>query len=431
MTFRAALAKTAIRCFPHRSAAALMMGFVLTLTPVLPASADVAKPVTVTGAIRLLVIAVRFPGTEVSHSLEQVGRKVENVSRFIRTASYGRAWVEPKLTGWHEMPARLEEYAVSPFNFQVDRQRVRRLLADALAVSARAEDFSRHDVVWIVVGARTAPGEGYGMIAYCANPGMLSGVRKGRAELESVTLPDGRVFAKGAIVSADNAHMGHAAHDLLHALGGSDAGRRVVPDLYDYDMQSDPALFRRIGKEDRHPRHYAVHTGPWDIMSQHFIDRAQAPPPPSSFTRRQLGWIGDDQIAVVPAGETREATLQPLARGRGTLAVRIPMGARRYLLLENRQPVEEDRVLPAHGLVVLEVDEALEEGSALVRAANANPSRRDLYAAPFVPGTGERRYYVSPDKAVAVAPLKLEPGGGMRVVVTVPARIGEFVSASR
>jgi M6 family metalloprotease-like protein len=392
------------------------------------AGADVAAPVSAAGNYRLLVVAVRFPDTAPMFSMDQLRDKAGRVAGYIQNVSYGKTRIEPAVVGWHDMPAPLAEYAVSPFNYGVDRARVSRLLGDALSAPSRAADFTQYDLVWIVVGARTRPGEGYGMIAYCANPGMLSGVRGNRAALETVKLADGRGFAKPAVVSAENAHVGHVVHDLLHALGGARDGRRVVPDLYDFDMQSDPAVFKKIPRDALHPRIFAVHTGPWDIMSQHFIEWQQAPPPPSSFTRLQLGWIEPGQVVSVKAGDTREVTLQPLASGKGVLSVRVPIGPRQYLLLENRQPVGFDKVMPSHGLIVMHVDEQREEGSALVKVANANPSRGDLYGAPFRPGQGEIRYYVDPSGKIAVAPLAVERGGALRAIVTTPEHIGKYVS---
>lgn len=391
--------------------------------------AEVATPINAAGNYRLLVVAVRFPDTTPTFSIDQLRDKAGRVTGYIQNVSYGKTRIDPVVVGWHDMPAPLAEYAVSPFNYGVDRTRVSRLLGDALAASSRAADFTQYDLVWIVVGARTRPAEGYGMIAYCANPGMLRGVRGNRAALETVKLADGRSFAKPAVVSAENAHVGHVVHDLLHALGGARDGRRVVPDLYDFDMQSDRELFKKIPRDALHPRIFAVHTGPWDIMSQHFIEWQQPPPPPSSFTRLKLGWIEPEQVVSVTPGDTREVTLQPLASGKGVLSVRIPIGPRQHLLLENRQPVGSDRVMPSHGLIVMQVDEQREEGSALVKVANANPSRGDLYSAPFRPGQGEMRYYADRSGKVAVAPLAVERGGALRIIVTTPEHIGKFASA--
>ncbi len=390
----------------------------------------VGDAVSVRGPQRMLVVAVRFPGTAPGLSLPQIEEKAGRVDRYLRAASYGKTWLGPRLVGWYDMPSPIEQYRVSPFNYQVDRGRVRRLLADALGAARRESDPLAYDVVWIVVGVRTRPGEGYGMIAYCANPGMLSGVRRGRAALETVELPGGGSFSGPAIVSAENAHVGHIAHDLLHALGGARDGRRVVPDLYDFDMQSDPRIFKDPPGRSLHPSIFSIYAGPWDIMSQHFIEVRQAPPPPSSFTRLQLGWIDTSQGVAVRPGETWEVTLQPLALGKGALVVRVPAGEHRYLLLENRQRVGGDAVLPAAGLLVLEIDTTREEGAGIVRVADANPATPHLNGAPFVPGAGERRSYVSRAGGVAIAPLAMEAGGALRLIVTTPEKIGQWLTGA-
>ena len=395
-----------------------------------PALAGVADLVEVRGAQRLLVVAVRFSGTDPSLPFSQVKEKAERVNRYIRAASYGKAWLEPKIVGWYEMPAPLSQYQVSPFNYKVDKNRVRRLLADALVAARKDTAIDGYQGVWIVVGARTRPGEGYGMIAYCANPGMPSGVLGRRSALERVELPGGGAFSGPAIVSAENAHVGHAAHDLLHALGGAKDGKRAVPDLYDFDMQSDPKIFRNPPGGSLVPKIFAVHAGPWDIMSQHFIEFPKPPPMPSAFTRLQLGWIDANQVATARSGETREFVLGPLARGKGLLVVRVPLDSNRYLLLENRQGMGGDSVLPSFGLLVLNIDTAREEGSGIVRVVDANPTVPFLYGAPFVPGAGERRHYVDQVSGVAVAPLAVDSGGALTLIVTTPDKIAEYVTGA-
>ena len=383
--------------------------------------AGVASPVKIAGPQRLLIVAVRFPGIRPTLNLTELQAKVDRVKRYVEESAYGKMKLETDMVGWYELPAPLGEYAVSPYNYKVDRTRVRRLLADALSAASREADLEKYRVVWIVVGVRTTPGEGYGMIAYAANPGMLSGVRFQKVRMETIELQGGRPFSGAVIVSADNAHMGHAAHDLLHALGGAQDGLRVVPDLYDYDRQSDPGILHDS------PAPFAVHAGPWDIMSQHFIARDKAPPPPSSFTRLQLGWIDPGQVITVAPGETREITLHPLASGGSPLVVRVPLGPRRILLVENRQKIRGDAVLPAFGMLVLEVDLSREEGSAIVRVVSANPGPNERDRAPFVPGTGARRYYQNEEAGVVVAPVAMAASGALRLVVTIPDRLPEFL----
>ena len=177
------------------------------------------------------------------------------------------------------------------------------------------------------------------------------------------------------------------------------------------------------------PEVFAIHTGPWDIMSQHFIERKLPPPAPSSFTRLRLCWIAPEQIVTVAPGETREVVLASLATGIGTRAVRVPIGGERYLLVENRQKTGGDAVLPASGMLVLEVDPTRAEGAAIVRTADANPGIAKLYGAPFRPGSGERRYYENTAAGVAIVPLESQADGSMRVLVTTPERAKQLVPA--
>ncbi|NNG11913.1 MAG: hypothetical protein HKM88_01555, partial [Halobacteria archaeon] len=127
------------------------------------------------------MIVVRFPDVEPWFPLPRIKKKVIEVEKFIRSISYGKVRLSTMTIGWLELPAPLDDYKVSPFNFEVDRQRVRRLLVDSLSKARTVVDPNNYDYIWVVVGTITRPGRGYGMIAYAANPGMLSGVRHGRA----------------------------------------------------------------------------------------------------------------------------------------------------------------------------------------------------------------------------------------------------------
>jgi hypothetical protein len=89
-------------------------------------------------------------------------------------------------------------------------------------------DFSRYQHILIVPGVRTTPGKGYGMICYCANPGMLTGV-KGNLGYATLKSKGGKAFRGGVSVGAENAHLGMFAHDFFHALGGLHEGKRLAP----------------------------------------------------------------------------------------------------------------------------------------------------------------------------------------------------------
>ncbi len=182
-----------------------------------------------TGELRVLAAAVRFPDATPSFTLDTIRKRaLDDLDRYVREQSYGRAWLKADFRGWVDLPDSLSLYKVSPYNFKVDRRRVRKLIEDAMTGLEKDVDFSRYQHILIVPGVRTMPGQGYGMLCYCANPGMLTGV-KGNLAYATVRSRGGKEFSGGIFMGCENAHLGMFAHDFLHALGGIDAGKRRVP----------------------------------------------------------------------------------------------------------------------------------------------------------------------------------------------------------
>lgn len=341
------------------------------------------------GVRRVLVLGVSFPDVPSVPPLARVKeRMLDAVSRYYAVVSYGKTELGGDVRGWYRLPRPLGEYEVSPYNIQVDRTRVRRLVEDAFNAAEKDVAFDRYDHVIVVVGATTRPGVGYGMIAYSANPGMLTAgvLRRGGARMESVVTTGGQRFSGGIVVAAHNAHLGHVVHDVAHALGGAVGGRRPIPDLYDTVQQG------RVGPltAESFPK-FTGFMGAWDVMSRHFVTREEAPPGMSSFTRLRMGWIDGPQVVEVPPGSSRAVTLSPLAGGQGALAVRIPGRGATHHLLENRQVLPGDPVLPATGLLVLHVDESREDGDGIVKVVDATPRVPDLAAAAFGLARGKHR----------------------------------------
>lgn len=391
-----------------------LVAAIIVLLPAMPARAGVSAPVSVLGEQSVLMVPVRFPRTQPSMALVDLKSKAERVDRYVRAASYGKAWLAVTVSEWIDLPDPLSDYAVSPHNYSVDKRRVDKLVADSLGIFRSRNpqtDIGAFKVVWIVPGVRTNFGVGYGMIAYAINPGMLSNFYRTGPGLETVRLTGGGTFSGAGIVSAENAHVGHAAHDLLHALGGAKDGRRAVPDLYDFDLQSAPPTARPT------PALYATHVGPWDIMSQHFVEIKLPPPMPSAFTRRQLGWIDDSQIAVVAPGESKEFQLAPLSSGQGILAVRVPLGPTRYLMIENRQ--NERAIVKGGGMIVMAIDtdgnEGAHAGKPIAQVIDAAPSTPSLDDAAFASGRSELSDYADAKNGIKVTPLALAADGTMTI----------------
>ena len=369
------------------------------LDPKLGLVSDLAK-----GTKRYLVILVNFPGVQPRQPLEEVRPRAANkVDQWYRAASFGQTGFAATVKGPYTLPEPLETYKVAPYNFQVDSRRVYKLVRDALSLAE--EDgvaINSFDVVAVIHRCTTMPGRGYGMICYCANPGMLSKVRSGRAAYVPISTRKGTVFQKGVVVMAENFHLGFLVHDLAHAIGGVYRGQRLVVDLYDFEVQSQPRQVFRIHDA-------ALYLGPWDIMSQHFREQGQPAPGFSLFTKMRLGYIRPEQVALV--------RLAPLAQGGPLLGVKIPLASRRCLLVENRQPLKLDRVLPASGIMIYEVDESREEGTGQVQAKNADPSAPNFSRAPFGVEGQARLAFVDRKADVAVVPI-IRQGNDYVVLVT-------------
>jgi hypothetical protein len=181
------------------------------------------------GELRVLMVAVRFPDAEPSFSLDRIRKRVvEELDEYVREQSYGLARINADFRGWVKLPDSLDRYKVSPFNFQVDRSRVKKLVEDTMTAIEKDADFSAYDHMLIIPGVQTMPGKGYGMICYCANPGMLSGVRFEPAFVK-LKSAGGKEFRGGVFVGAENASLGMFAHDFFHALGGIEDGKRLAP----------------------------------------------------------------------------------------------------------------------------------------------------------------------------------------------------------
>jgi len=290
---------------------------------------------------------------------------VAQVSRWYQASSYGQTRFVGTVKGPYTLPEPIEHYKVSPYNYQVSSDRVYELVRDALSL---AEEDGTHiksfDVVAVIHRCFTKPGQGYGMICYCANPGMLSKVSRGRAKYVTITTRRGTPFNKGVVVMAENFHLGFLVHDLAHAIAGVHDGVRLVGDLYDFDAQSRPRKQFQIHDA-------AIYMGPWDLMSQHFIEMRQPPPGFSLFTKIRLGYIQPDQVQVIRPGETKAVRLSSLAAGGSLLGIKIPLSRERYFLVENRQAERIDRILPSSGVMIYRVNEAREEGHGLVKVENA------------------------------------------------------------
>ena len=164
--------------------------------------------------------------------------------------------------------------------------------------------------------------------------------------------------------------------------------------------------------------------GPWDVMSAHFIEPKKPPPGLSSFSKIRLNWIASDKVLLVKPGETQRGLLWPLAEQGKLLAIKIPLSAGHYYLVENRQPINYDRMLPDSGILILKVDPDALEGTGTVKVMDAEPGSPGFKHATYRPDQRNRTVFIDKDNDVAILAVRSE-GKRIEVLVTTPEK--EFI----
>ena len=66
------------------------------------------------GEQRVLVIMAKFPGIEPLFSTDEMRNKYfDKLDRYLRAISYGKTWINGKMTRWHTLPERVDNYRIS------------------------------------------------------------------------------------------------------------------------------------------------------------------------------------------------------------------------------------------------------------------------------------------------------------------------------
>lgn len=330
---------------------------------------------------RGIVLLVQFP--DVRHELDRSfiqKRFSQHLNNYVRQMSYNRVSLRIDLTKeWYTMPKSIKHYRISSRNLEVDKSRVKKLIDDALAAADKEVDFSKYSFVAILMGAKMTD---YGMIGLCGYPGMLGWSTERVLETSS-----GQVVKGGVAIFSFQAHLGTLFHDIAHILGGVKAGKRMVPCLYDHDLQAKPGPMRQTFVDA------TINMGSWDPMSCHYYKRDLPPPGICSWTKMRLNWIDQAKIKIIKPSQRTECILGPLEDGSSKiLVIKIPISATTYYLIENRQPIGFDKNLPGSGILIIYADDNIAEcrhGKAPAKLMNADTSVPHLDGAAFDIGRKE------------------------------------------
>ena len=327
------------------------------------------------GEQRILVIMLKFPDVESSFSKEKMRAKYfVKLDRYLKAVSGQKTWIKGKMTDWYVLPHEVDFYRLSMHNLEVEKAKVTQLIQDAINLADKDEDFSQYSMIFLSLGAKR---KDYGMMGLCGYPGMLGW----QSQFQLKTKIRGQKIPNGVAIFCENAHVGVVFHDMAHIMGGVQNGRRVLPCLYDHDLQAQKGPFRN------HYKFYLVNVGFYDPMSCHFYDFKKAPPGVCAWTKMRLNWIESRRIAEVKNGESKTVLLEPLgSRTSAIQVIKLPVDATTYYLIENRQPIGPDENLPSHGILVYYCDDKVAEcrsGKSPIKLIDADPSVPQLKAAPF------------------------------------------------
>ena len=163
-------------------------------------------------------------------------------------------------------------------------------------------------------------------------------------------------------------------------------------------------------------------------MSQHFVQKGQPPQGISSFTKIRLGWIKKQQVQFVKPGETSFALLSPLSKGGDLLVAKIFVDEYSHYLIENRQPIGFDRMLPDSGILILEVHPAYQDGTGVVRVKNPISSPNFDHAT-YKLEESNRNVFIDKQNNISIIPLWKEKEK-LGVLVTTPARSKVAINAA-
>ena len=299
------------------------------------------------GPHSIILLLVEFPDVKHSMTPLQIRDDVfDTLNRYYTEVSYNLTWITGQVTQeWKTLPQPATYYDISTVTTSGwSKGRHVEIVRDAISLWDIEIDFKEYDYVFIATA-------GDATWSY-AQPGMAMPTNDKRTVNQAVVM--GRLGARDG--------WKVAAHELGHIFG--------LPDLYSYPIAfSGPPDWREA----------AVFVGPWDLMS-----RSSERPQIGAWGKIKLGWLTPDQVFELLPGQQGAATIDPLeVPGPGIHAITIYLTSTTYFIVENREPIGFDSVLPDKGILVSYVDESRYwRGTGPVVVQDVNPGNAPRWQLP-------------------------------------------------
>ncbi len=327
------------------------------------------------GTQQVLVIMVYFTDVSPTQTVDAITARLNDTANYYSTVSYDQVavswssydWQSP----WLQLPNDMAYYgapgASGPDAGWLD------LILDSLTVADPYVDYTQYSYVLIVHagGDEALTGDPNDIWSFSVVGGVYN-------------TGDGAVQLNIAAVSEEDP-LGVIAHELGHVFW--------LPDLYDYSYSRE-------------------FVGHWALMGKGAWNGPAGAPGSSpaemiSWSRAKLGWIPASSVVEVSPGSSATVYLSALEAAGGIEAVKLPIDASHYYLVEARFRIGYDAYLPGEGVLILYVDETLGSGEGIVRVVDSTPGDGDVDNGQWLVGQS----FTDPANNVTITVLAGDAGG--------------------
>ncbi|MEW2548909.1 M6 family metalloprotease domain-containing protein [Streptomyces sp. NPDC047002] len=343
-----------------------------------------------TGVLHALNLMVDFPDAQGPGSaMSRFHEFFPQTARWFRTGSYGRLDYRPQtpIRHWLRMPKTFRAYGInrgSPYE-----PGYHRLVADIVKAADPKVDFSRYDIVNILVTPN-------------AGPSALDTVL-------SVTFSGNKDAPHADGVPLSNMSFVYSRQDDGSGSYGS-TGYRVLPHENGHTF----------GLPDLYTAQGGGSVGHWDIMSEDW----GADNDLLGWHKWKLGWLDDEQVSCAASSGTLERRLEPLETRGGRKMIFVPLSGQSGYAIEVRTRTGNDDAVCRPGVLIYRVDASVDTGEGPVSISDATRNsggctrlpnvQAELSDATYQPG----QTFTDRADGLTVSVLSKEADGGYAVRVT-------------
>ncbi|WP_030207013.1 M6 family metalloprotease domain-containing protein [Streptomyces sp. NRRL S-87] len=345
-----------------------------------------------TGEVRALNLMIDFPDAKgEGAAADRLAEFFPQTANWFRTSSYGRLVyrAEAPIRTWLRMPMPFAAYGIE--RGSAYDPGYRQLVQHIIAAADPAVDFSRYDLVNVLVTPNAGPS---------ALDTVLSVTFSGNAE---APVADGVPLANTSFVySRQDDGSGSYRETGFRVLPHENGHVFGLPDLYTSDGGG------------------AV--GHWDIMSEDWGANNDL----LGWHKWKLGWLDSSQISCASKPGVSDHVLSPLAVGGGKKLAFVPVSDKAGYAIEVRTPAGNDEEVCKPGVLIYKVDSDVDTGHGPVTVSDSTRgsggcTRRpnvhaDLSDATFSPG----ETFQDDDAGISVSVVGQLRTGAYQVRVTRP-----------